>query len=416
MKFFSRGLPQKISAAGEGGDTAVLYPTRMMLPKDLSGVSQKAFESEGGRYIPLTVQPISREEECGLIGKMVEDINNTFGLSLCCSIKELLPEDEKAKPLALRAKSKFIVCGGSHAMRLARALKATGSTVVDLTVPGWRSTKEACDDLATTLEELSGGDDAEEYNLVFEMMDNTSYYSSTEDDGLATIKKDAEDNYHVPGKLTVAPRELALQFLANTVPAVLAGKAERRIFITPLPRYLFEACCGNESHCSTGHLETFPKELLGGLSQFWRTAKEFFRGGRAREVGIDVINPTWLLTGEARTTIEEQLETLKEVQGPLGDPVHLSAEGYFKMAAGILKVTREEKSRGSRKRKREESFGEDVPAASLSHGPGPGQASRRGWRGGWVGGRVGSYNPPNRGYNYPRYRGAGRARGGRGGW
>jgi hypothetical protein len=294
--------------------------------------------------------------------------------------------------------------------------------VVDLTVPGWRSTKEACGDLAQTLEELSGGEDADEYNVVYEMMDNTSFYASSEDEGITTIKKGADEKYHVPGKLAVAPRELALRFLANTVPAVLAGRADRKIFITPLPRYLFEACCGNADHCNTGHLEAFPKELLGGLAHYWRTAKEFFRCGQSREVGVEVINPTWLLAGEEKTTLVEQLDTLKDLQGPQGDPVHFSAEGYFKMGAGILKIARGEKARINRKRKREESSGEDESRAGSGRNGQSTSAGRRGWRGGWVGGRVGSYGiprgsyipqgsyAPRRPYN-PRSSGPGRARG-----
>ena len=74
---------------------------------------------------------------------------------------------------------------------------------------------------------------------------------------------------------------------------------------------------------------------------------------------MEVINPTWMLAGEEKTKLGEQMDTLKELQGPQGDPVHLSAEGYFKLAAGILKLARGEKAKDGRKRKREESSGEE---------------------------------------------------------
>jgi hypothetical protein len=240
--------------------------------------------------------------------------------------------------------------------------------------------------------------------VLYHMLDNSTFFVKTSEGGLLPIRKERRDGvYHVAGEVMVAPRELLTPTLTAMLPALAAGKADLRILLCPLPRYMYTPCCQEEGHCAGLGEEGYPEKMLAGLTEVYKFTKEFVRNGNLRKENVTTLNPVWAMSGGTRSSNSELADMLWEAWET--DPIHMNSEGYFKLAAGVMKVvqTQSQPSEQSRKRKRE---GGESERRDRTDSMESGQSDRyrgqaRGGRGYWKWG-----NPPSTGHRGHRgYRG-----------
>jgi hypothetical protein len=236
--------------------------------------------------------------------------------------------------------------------------------------------------------------------VIYHLYDNTAFRSGTENGDLLMCKPDRQGRYHVPGDVQTLPRELMSALVEVSMQALTAGYPDLRLILTPLPRYLFRACCGNDLHCVNGNDEDFGTQQLNSLKGLWKEVRDTVCDSACK--GAITINPVWAIAGEDVLDTEEQEKILAECwSGP--DPVHMDSNGYFKLAAGLMRVVRKqqtgkkEQTQVAKKRARDD----EVPPYAVLKTP------FHGTRGGRVG-RGGQHQGP--------YRARGSHRGGNAGW
>lgn len=151
----------------------------------------------------------------------------------------------------------------------------------------------------------------------------------------------------------------------------------------PIPR-----CCRREDHCTNNIDEDYGRSILSSLTSIYNHTKEYLRNSKTRHLNFSTMNPMWTLAGEERLATRELLEQLEDMWGD--DPVHMAGEGYFRLAAGILKeiqVKSIKTAAGVGKRPREDSepgngAGNSLTKpARLNWGQGRGRGRGLGWRG-----------------------------------
>jgi hypothetical protein len=104
-----------------------------------------------------------------------------------------------------------------------------------------------------------------------------------------------------------------------------------KIFIPPLPRYLYGGCCTNSDHCSNVGDSNHPTNLIGKVDHLRSLLKgELAKQGVVKHWVIDGWKDVLGTRGHSR---EEDMVSLQHVSG--ADNVHFTRDGYDNLAAAI---------------------------------------------------------------------------------
>ena len=108
-------------------------------------------------------------------------------------------------------------------------------------------------------------------------------------------------------------------------------KNRGKIFIPPIPRFVFGSCCTNTTHGSNTKSDTHKAHNINEhIRQRHTIIKSLNSTGITNHKVINIMH----CLREGPDTEEKRLICLKKVTHR--DNVHLSTEGYAKIAAGIL--------------------------------------------------------------------------------
>jgi hypothetical protein len=151
--------------------------------------------------------------------------------------------------------NRIINIGASHSKRLAGMLRMRNCDVTDLSVPGWLVTEKNVESVEAEVKKLSN---TGEYEAVIDLFSNSTYKYETEDGTLAPPMK-IDGVYHMAGKVCVCNKE-TIENVISKSKSLLSCLSCKKLFITPLPRYLYTSCCDRDGHCpGTGTLEQVTK-------------------------------------------------------------------------------------------------------------------------------------------------------------
>ncbi len=151
--------------------------------------------------------------------------------------------------------------------------------------PGWRANKHPVSEIIPQVEELLK-QLSEDDIIIIECLDNTAYYSRTEEGGDIPVRKYVNGEYHVEGDLVLATRERQALMLDNPEPLLRVLRHRKVILVTPMPRYLYESCCGREDHAPNRMEDGFEEALRRSLGDFRLNIKKllFIRNYRFKVV------------------------------------------------------------------------------------------------------------------------------------
>ena len=69
------------------------------------------------------------------------------------------------------------------------------------------------------------------------MFDNSVYFSSSEAGETPLLKRGGDGLYHIPGELVLADWAALKKIVNTALPLLRAGGKNKKIIISPLPRY-----------------------------------------------------------------------------------------------------------------------------------------------------------------------------------
>jgi hypothetical protein len=218
-------------------------------------------------------------------------------------------------------KKKIILVGASHMRRLQEKLTGSGieSSLVEAQPIHWRATTQLVNDLTANIKMAVGMQSGDEVAIVIGALDN-SYFQTRYEDGEATpIRRSVEGIYHVDGDIVCSPLDSAKKAFNQMVPLLKSFQEYDKMFLAPIPRYLWRACCDNPAHAPNikedGHVEHMMAEL-DAVNKAWKTISymEKIRNIKVANAGNTICDISWWGS----------------------DPVHPLPQGYEKLASFIV--------------------------------------------------------------------------------
>jgi hypothetical protein len=200
--------------------------------------------------------------------------------------------------------------------------------VITLAYPGFRPNVTAISQLVETLDSLKL---TKNDTVVLDLLSNVAFLG-IDDNGPPAEAMWAEDGrYHVVGSLATAPPSVIKKNLASCTPmGEVLGNAGT-VLISPVPRYVYNRCCGNVSHVENLTDSDYDEEIGMGLEGINRLNRNW-----ASELLLDfeLIDPT-MLNDACVLGVKTRVTNTRSCPWVGDDPVHLTTEGYCDLAGHI---------------------------------------------------------------------------------
>jgi hypothetical protein len=212
--------------------------------------------------------------------------------------------------------------------RVVGHLRAKKYEVIDLTIPGWIASKENIDSLVTRMSELKN---LGNFAVIMDLHGNSTFRFSQFDGTQALPIKEGK-KYHFPGEILPVSDDLFTKINDSLKTILLSAQDHIKIIIPPLPRYVFDRCCTNTSHCKNFCTDNYQTKVLDSCTHLRNILKK-----RLAEMGCANY---WVLDGlgailgvNSGTDRGGNSEIIAELRPYLGsDGVHLNEMGYKNLA------------------------------------------------------------------------------------
>jgi len=299
-------------------------------------------------HIPTSIPPVSEDTEKRIVGAMLSELNDVYGLKLDNS-----PDYNRTMSHNTgNGQGRVILIGGSHMARLSEALQQGGAETRFVGAPGWVATRDSLADAARQVDNLRV---AEDDIVVLDIWSNSAFMG-TDDFGLPIrpSKMSNDGRYHVPGNLQAAPRTLFEKILQDAMPVLDAAREGKLTIVIPVPRYILNKCCTAAGHISNFGQDAYMTEIYRAMEMAEQAVTACEAASSASVIGIqEVFSCADLDLSEVKTAGGEPIwmDT---------DPVHLSHAAYRELADWIINNQSGGLGERPRKRARLESV---VPAA-----------------------------------------------------
>ena len=230
---------------------------------------------------------------------------------------------------------KIIIIGASHGKRLYSALSKRNIDCIDLTIPGWAPTAENIEALLVKISEL--GIVVENCYVVLDVLSNI-VFRFEQYDGSLSLPFKSNGVYHMGGKVMVCSREIILNTLSSTKELFLKFPGTK-IVTLPIPRFLFAPCCARKGHCAyAGSPSLIAATLESTLGLRKHIQDGLIKAGITNFVVPDLLQQVL----NEKSDIKVMGNNLKALTSQ--DNVHLTPEGYNKIADVIINVIEDKKS------------------------------------------------------------------------
>ena len=328
------------------------------LPVSLDSDGFNTVVSEGWGSLPEGIPPLSQAAEELLIGPLLRNLNDTFGLGL--STDPCWDRDSATFKSIIDSRSEelnVLVVGGSHAARLATAFGAAGSPVERITAKGLRLSSDSVANILEKIGTIATKPDI----MVIQLLDNNSFYCLGEDGTLCLPSKLQDNRFHVVGELRVANKDQTKALLKLATPILRALPGVKKIVVGCIPRYTAQRCCADTAHL-TGSDPQCHAKVMADITAMRRTMRSYCFLEKIEDVQII------------------DAATICDTAAPDAyvDPVHLSPEKYGKLASHILRLA---------------VTGEGAEQASAGAAPATKRPRHESGGGGRGGGRGGVWGP-----------------------
>ena len=203
-------LSETILGEKERGEF-VTEKVKQRVPENLKNPNPTRSWVSGGWTSPSGVLPVTPEKEKELICTLIHELNGLFNLGLC-------PEpvhDRIVSSCSTSCVSRFLVIGGSHAIKEAYGLADRGHEVITCAVPGWRPNKGQAAAMAEKVGEALSSLTQSDV-VVVHCFDNVAFMARSEEGGDLPIRKFISGDYHVEGELVLASQDRMHNFTCTS--------------------------------------------------------------------------------------------------------------------------------------------------------------------------------------------------------
>ena len=322
--------PSSCPPMAQGAFSSIL---RLRLPAALDNQKPEIFEASisNGWVIPA----IDEGQERLIIEQLITELNTKFQVGLDQNFSTCLDTTAEESEEG-RSQVDYIVVGSSHGCRLVEALRSQGESVYSLADSKWRLSEETAVAISKKLQETVAEYPAA--TVIFQLYDNGTYYSSTAPGERSLPRKGEDGKYHVPGELVMADWPTFKLVFASSIPLLRAAGKNRKIILSPLPRYIMGRCCKNTDHLKNFGTQEYPKLMGTVLAEMDDWIRDLAYSKRIQ-------NFTAICTA-ALVDLDDPACSKKMLAKWWGsDPVHMTSPGYEKLAGSLTARIQKEKER-----------------------------------------------------------------------
>jgi len=299
-------------------------------PGDIYGRGSIVLSFSSNSSSPTTLMGIDRKAVLELLLVIKNSLNREFftnlGPEIAIPRDPSLPTEKNAKELHI------VILGGSHMRKVKPFLEGMGAAVTDLSISGWVTHTKAVQTLLDNVSiHLSGPTIPENTVYVMDFLGNSSVGFSQSDDSFGMPCK-INGTWHLLGDAVVmenATVERLVSCLEHVFNKFL--KHSKKVFLPPIPRYVFKGCCGDLAHAPNVRSAGHAPNMLSEHCRVRHCMKNALVEQKTQNMRIlDVL-------GSLTETLfpAEQVKKLRTLYSP--DSVHLNDAGYRALAAGIIK-------------------------------------------------------------------------------
>jgi hypothetical protein len=276
--------------------------------------------------VPRSLRPLAASDERKWVTAVIEESRQKLALDL-----DPTPTLERGVGLQSRVMRKldFMIVGGSHAARTARILEESGYSVSRIIDTTWSISRASCDTLAILLANKLKLEDPDV--VILQLLDTSIYYAKSNDGSRVMPRKMEDGTIHIEGELVVASSETQFEHYLAMKPIIEAIGRRPCILISPIPMFMVDGCCREDSHITNrqdrDYRANLERQLDGVATKFknllYNAGKRFMRvldtghNIRGREDadvwGVDPIHPIESVYRSLVASIFQMAATLKDL-------------------------------------------------------------------------------------------------------
>ena len=304
---------------------------KLRLPTSLDSLKPIVFQAQWLHGIQLS--PTGEDGEREIFSKLISEINLKFNANLDknFSTSRDVEADVEESCADYNADS-IIIVGSSHAFRLAAAFNSLGESVNCLASPFWKLDSDNIDSTVKSLEEAVRCNPTA--TVLFQLFDSRVYFASSEEGELTLPKRGNDGHFHVPGELVLADWAALKKIFTTALPLIRAGGSNKKIILSPLPRYVNAKCCTSATHITNFGGKAYAKAMGSQLADIHGWLDDLARGRRLQN--YEIICPASALGVDDNASISDK-STQEGLRSRWGtDPVHLTPAGYNTLAESLI--------------------------------------------------------------------------------
>jgi len=191
---------------------------------------------------------------------------------------------------------------------------------------GLLSEKEVCE-LTENLSQLDKTDTA----VVFDLHGNLAYRFE-QVDGTTALPVNIGGRYHLLGEIKVAEDRVLQNMIDRTVKLFRGESDLPTLVLPPLPRFIGGGCCSEIGHSTNASDNSYKETMIEKIRHMRKVYKKALTG---KECKAWIGDPVGMLTGKDQCSNGEAVGELEKIFAQ--DRVHLTPDGYKRLAEGIVK-------------------------------------------------------------------------------
>jgi hypothetical protein len=217
--------------------------------------------------------------------------------------------------------------------RIAGILSNAGHHVTDLSEKSWVLSETS---VGKIVEKIGTVKINSSTVVVIDPVSNSATKFRQADDTLSLAQK-IDGGWHLPGEIVMVGEDQIRDSINKLKPALEKLETCKKIFIPPIPRYIFSGCCGKEGHCTNITNTGYQTHMLQEHTRIRSHIKTHTVNPTHTTLrkNIRILDLIGTLNTNGAHSLTQQLQSLKEHTSR--DNVHLTHTGYYKVSAAVAR-------------------------------------------------------------------------------
>jgi hypothetical protein len=187
-------------------------------------------------------------------------------------------------------------------------------------------------EMATDLEDKTRDLDPSNTVVSIQLLDNSCFKCKTPEGDRILPRRKSDGKYHVEGELAVIGKDTLREHFLALQPVFKAVRAFKVIVLTPLPRYLWNRCCGDPTHITNSERVGFASDMGNSLRELTVNLRNMVFMRKLKGVSVfNTIEALGIVPGNSGECLE--LDRILALWG--ADPVHPTQAAYRLLAEKI---------------------------------------------------------------------------------